>query len=1206
MERFLGLNPNNPTDALEDPDFDGLSNKDEFQRGTNLRNPDTDNDGLKDGDEVTRGTNPLLPDTDNDGVPDGLEVQLGTNPLLATSVNLAAALTGISATPSAPVLTVNNITPEASVQLAIRGTLRDNSTLDLTPTSRGTTYSSSNLTICNFGAEPGRVFAGNPGTCVITIRNSGFEAQVPITVRNFAPVPLSNLALPGALAIEVVGNTAYVAAGAAGLHIVNITNRNAPTLLRTLPLPGTAKDVRISGNTAYVAAGSEGLHLVNITNPNTAFLINTVDTPGDAQDLAIRAGRAYVADGASGLHIIDVVVPAFARILGTIATGGPAIGVDVDPTRQIAAVAQGGSGLRLVDVSNPSAPVLKGLLPGGNVQDVLLRNSTAYLADYSRSFSAVDTTNPDAPTLSSSTPAQFGGFLYDIAINGTFAFGADEFFVNGTPVIDISSPLAPSARFILNFPGDATGTGVAADIQYVYLIAGGTLFIGQYQAPTDTGTVPPVVSIASPAANSTVIARSTIPVTVNATDDVAVAAVSILVNGTIVGTKATSPYEFNITVPTTAQFNLSARAIDLAGNTGNSPTITINTTIGPVTSVTGRGLDRQGNPIPNAAVNVVNEFTSTSAADGRFTIANVPAAINPIRVYGQATINNIVLRGRSNALVSVPNGITNIGDIIYFPDADWDGLPDDFEAANACLKPNTPDTDDDPDNDNQTNLQEYQAGTNPCLANLLPGTREAFSPLFSIQNGAVTPTLPPGQNETISPLFSIANQGTLGELPPGQNEAISPLFSLQNGLIPTTFPTGQNETVSPLFSLYNGLPPGTLPAGQNETVSPLFSLYNGLPLGTLPAGQNETISPLFSLLNGITGILLPGQSETVSSLFSIRNGPPPTSSVQELTNQSAASAATEQDITLSTGNLEWTAGETVELRASSNAAIVEYFADGVSLGIVDQPPFSLHMVAPHGAARVQIRAIGRDASTNPLWARDRMVTIRSAEFHTVAGRLLRPNSRPAANTETELFLPGLTAEWFDFTTPLNAIPDLQNRTPDSIQHVSSLTFRNPERIFGGDPFGAAMAPDFAARFRGLILIEKEGEHTFSLRGFESSRLSIDGKVVVDGNTSGKVNLTAGAHNVEILYFSTIGAPELIWSFTPPGETKLRAVPPEILRSPMRFKTARDGRFALPGLPKTLNQLYLEAAPGASALPVSQDGATLRVRDIVNPDQENRQ
>ena len=63
-----------------DPDDDGLSNLQEFERGTSPRDADSDDDMLNDGQEVALKTNPRSADTDRDGVSDGREVELGTEP----------------------------------------------------------------------------------------------------------------------------------------------------------------------------------------------------------------------------------------------------------------------------------------------------------------------------------------------------------------------------------------------------------------------------------------------------------------------------------------------------------------------------------------------------------------------------------------------------------------------------------------------------------------------------------------------------------------------------------------------------------------------------------------------------------------------------------------------------------------------------------------------------------------------------------------------------------------------------------------------------------------------------------------------------------------------------------------------------------------------------------------------------------------------
>ncbi|HVJ45365.1 MAG TPA: DUF1800 family protein [Luteolibacter sp.] len=81
FEETYGLSDADPSDAANDSDGDGLSNLQEFQKGTNPTAPDTDNDGSGDAQEIS--TDPLIADSDDDGLPDGEETT--SNPTLADS-----------------------------------------------------------------------------------------------------------------------------------------------------------------------------------------------------------------------------------------------------------------------------------------------------------------------------------------------------------------------------------------------------------------------------------------------------------------------------------------------------------------------------------------------------------------------------------------------------------------------------------------------------------------------------------------------------------------------------------------------------------------------------------------------------------------------------------------------------------------------------------------------------------------------------------------------------------------------------------------------------------------------------------------------------------------------------------------------------------------------------------------------------------------
>ena len=703
VEIAHGLNPNNPVDAQEDPDRDGLTNFQELMvYGTNPRVADTDGDGISDGDEVSGKlgfvTNPLSADTDGDGIRDLLEIQSGSNPNDPASINLAQALQSLEVRPSSVVLTVNSIIGEASRQLVVTGHLKDGTTINLASTSRGTTYGSSDLFIANFGSPDGRVFAGNDGHAIVTVSNGGFSDTVDVVVKTFTPVALSALSIPGyANNVDVSGNFAYVAAGSAGLQVVDVSNPAAPLIVGAHSTPGNANDVRIVGNTAYVADGSAGLTLLDVSTPGAPAIIGNVDTPGEAQDVMVIGNRAYVADGAGGLQIIDVGNPAAPAILGSIATLGPAKGVDVSGNLAVVAEGSPSSAVTVFDVSNAASPTLLGsvALPGGEPKDLVVRNNQAYVAAFTGGFQVVDFSTPTNPRIIGGLPGSspLGFVPRDVQLSGRFALAAEQLFPNVVPIVDVSDPANPIFRTTIDFEplGDYAGTGIALNQQYVFMTGesfivrtengstGNTrLFIGQYLALEDNGGIPPVVAITAPAPGAQIIEGNTIRIQVSAEDDVGVAAVTFLVNGQAAFTDIAPPFQFDFTVPAgVPTVSFGAQATDFGGNIANAAPVTATVVPSPppsvglsspaigATLIEGETITLRATATDDGAVVsvvfVVNGVPQPPDTTAPYEVSfTVPNGINSLTVKATATDNVGQQASDTRTVAVIPDPLTRV------------------------------------------------------------------------------------------------------------------------------------------------------------------------------------------------------------------------------------------------------------------------------------------------------------------------------------------------------------------------------------------------------------------------------------------------------------------------------------------------------------------------------------------------------------------
>jgi hypothetical protein len=591
FELANGLNPNDPLDAQEDFDQDGLTNKQEYQLGIRIRIADSDGDGISDGDEVngTLGykTDPLKTDTDDDGISDRDEIVAGYNPTDKTDGG-GRSFIELVISPNNPSMTFNTVYNEANLQVKVSGKRKDDSLVDLTSRSTGTSYSSSNLSVLNFGGKDGLVFAGQAGTANLTVSNAGLEKTVTVTIGTFNPTALSSITIPGyANNVDVSGNYAYVAAGSKGLQIVNVANPSTPSIIGSFDTAGTAVDVRVVGNVAYLADGDHGLQIIDVTNPAAPSLLASYETAGIAQDVKVDNQFAYIADGNSGLEIIDVHKPTQPLSAGSISDLGDAKGVDAQGNNVVMVA---GSSIYIIDVTDKANPVKKGSLGIGPVKDVALKDNYAYVAAYTSGWKVVDISDPTQPVVISGK-ADF--MPRDIELTDGFAFAAEQLFLNFAVYVNIEDPAnaifqgtIDLSRFGVHF-----GTGIALDSNYVYLTGeknavgqdygtdGNThLLIAQYRLIEDKGSVAPTVTMIDPTQDTVTIEGKQITATATADDDIGVKSVAFLVNGEVVYTDTSRPYQYPVTIPFGTLGNhitITAKATDFGGNAATTPVLTL-------------------------------------------------------------------------------------------------------------------------------------------------------------------------------------------------------------------------------------------------------------------------------------------------------------------------------------------------------------------------------------------------------------------------------------------------------------------------------------------------------------------------------------------------------------------------------------------------------------------------------------------------------
>ena len=255
------------------------------------------------------------------------------------------------------------------------------------------------------------------------------------TLRQVAMSPL----LPGIVKGLAVRDRLLAAAlGSSGLALLDLGS-DAPTLLSTLPLQGSARAVDMGDGVAYVAAEQGGLVTVDVRDASQPRALATALGGDSVLGVTATAGTLLVAAGEAGLIVLDLSDPGAPAVAGRIATGGYAFAVAADGGR--AYVADGWGGLRIVDLSDRSHPRLLGSVPtAGWAHDVAVDGDIAFVAAGSQGLLIADVTDPGAPRAVATAPLA-GRQAIQLVVASDLAFVIDPF--EGLEIVGVAAPAAP-------------------------------------------------------------------------------------------------------------------------------------------------------------------------------------------------------------------------------------------------------------------------------------------------------------------------------------------------------------------------------------------------------------------------------------------------------------------------------------------------------------------------------------------------------------------------------------------------------------------------------------------------------------------------------------------------------------------------------------------------------------------------------------------
>ena len=296
------------------------------------------------------------------------------------------------------------------------------------------------------------------------------------------------------------------------------------SVVARLPLESAPQGVGVLGDYAYIAAGQAGLQVVDISDPRNPRLALTLDTVKYAEAIRVASipqgtgvvDIAFVVEGTEGVTTYDITDPenSYSFDQGTTAVDGNGLFVELpdDPTDPyVVYLAESWKGLRIFE-SDPTTPGLlryNGVFSQtrGYAKGVTVHDGFAFVADDEMGLAVLDVRDRTLGVVGVVASCDTRGLAKSVDREGDYLFIAD--WENGLVVMELreeGTPPVPVPYVVagLDLPGRCRSIVVRDGIAFIASQDAGVSFVdvSHPESPVSLGRVVTTFSTGLAVSNS--------------------------------------------------------------------------------------------------------------------------------------------------------------------------------------------------------------------------------------------------------------------------------------------------------------------------------------------------------------------------------------------------------------------------------------------------------------------------------------------------------------------------------------------------------------------------------------------------------------------------------------------------------------------------------------------------------------------------------